>query len=47
MKSRKKRLSRLPLPRRPLEWGLAILAIALVAIAISSLGSGAPSTARP
>jgi multidrug efflux pump subunit AcrA (membrane-fusion protein) len=38
------RPSRLPLPRRPLEWGLAIVAVALVAIAIASLGSGSSSS---
>jgi multidrug efflux pump subunit AcrA (membrane-fusion protein) len=38
------KLSRLPLPRRLLEWGLAILAVALVAIAITSLGSGSSSS---
>jgi multidrug efflux pump subunit AcrA (membrane-fusion protein) len=38
------KLSRLPLPRRPLEWGLAILAVALVAIAITSLGGGSSSS---
>jgi multidrug efflux pump subunit AcrA (membrane-fusion protein) len=41
---KRSRLSRLPLPRRPLEWGLAIVAIALVAIAITSLGSGSSSS---
>ena len=35
---------RLPLPRRPLEWGLAIVAIALVVIAITSLGTGSSSS---
>lgn len=35
---------RLPLPRRPLEWGLAIVAVALVAIAVTSLGAGSPSS---
>jgi multidrug efflux pump subunit AcrA (membrane-fusion protein) len=44
VKTRKKRPSRLPLPRRPLEWGLAIVAIALVAIAITSLGSSSSSS---
>jgi multidrug efflux pump subunit AcrA (membrane-fusion protein) len=39
------RLSRLPLPRRPLEWGLAIVAVALVAIAIASLGTDSSSSA--
>ncbi len=39
-----KRSHRLPLPRRPLEWGLAIVAVALVAIAITSLGSGSSSS---
>jgi multidrug efflux pump subunit AcrA (membrane-fusion protein) len=38
------RLSRLPLPRRPLEWGLAIVAVALVAIAVTSLGSGSSTS---
>jgi multidrug efflux pump subunit AcrA (membrane-fusion protein) len=38
------RRSRLSLPRRPLEWGLAVLAVALVAIAITSLGSGSSSS---
>jgi multidrug efflux pump subunit AcrA (membrane-fusion protein) len=38
------RLSRLPLPRRPLEWGLATVAVALVAIAITSLGAGSSSS---
>ncbi len=41
---KRSRLSRLPLPRRPLEWGLAIVAIALVAIAITALGSGSSSS---
>jgi multidrug efflux pump subunit AcrA (membrane-fusion protein) len=35
---------RLLLPRRPLEWGLAIVAVALVAIAITSLGAGSSSS---
>jgi multidrug efflux pump subunit AcrA (membrane-fusion protein) len=39
-----RRPSRLPLPRRPLEWGLAILAIALVVIAITSLGTSSSSS---
>ncbi|HEX4753746.1 MAG TPA: HlyD family efflux transporter periplasmic adaptor subunit [Solirubrobacterales bacterium] len=43
MKKRSRR-KRLPLPRRPLEWGLAIVAIALVAIAITSLGSSSSSS---
>jgi multidrug efflux pump subunit AcrA (membrane-fusion protein) len=38
------RLSCLPLPRRPLEWGLAIVAVALVAIAVTSLGTGSSSS---
>jgi multidrug efflux pump subunit AcrA (membrane-fusion protein) len=42
--SRPSRPKRLPLPRRPLEWGLAIVAVALVAIAIGSLGSGSSSS---
>jgi multidrug efflux pump subunit AcrA (membrane-fusion protein) len=41
---KRSRLSRLPLPRRPLEWGLAIVAIALVAIAITALGGGSSSS---
>jgi multidrug efflux pump subunit AcrA (membrane-fusion protein) len=41
---KKSRLSRLPLPRRPLEWGLTILAVALVAIAVTSLGSSSSSS---
>jgi multidrug efflux pump subunit AcrA (membrane-fusion protein) len=41
---KKSRLSRLPLPRRPLEWGLTILAVALVAIAIASLGSSSSTS---
>ncbi|MFT3863689.1 MAG: biotin/lipoyl-binding protein [Solirubrobacterales bacterium] len=41
---KKSRLSRLPLPRRPLEWGLTILAVALVVIAITSLGSSSSSS---
>ncbi|HEX4732154.1 MAG TPA: HlyD family efflux transporter periplasmic adaptor subunit [Solirubrobacterales bacterium] len=43
MKKRSRR-KRLPLPRRPFEWGLAIVAIALVAIAITSLGSSSSSS---
>jgi multidrug efflux pump subunit AcrA (membrane-fusion protein) len=39
-----RRPRRLPLPRRPLEWGLAIVAIALVVIAITSLGTGSSSS---
>jgi multidrug efflux pump subunit AcrA (membrane-fusion protein) len=39
-----RRPKRLPLPRRPLEWGLAILAVALVVIAITSLGTGSSSS---
>jgi multidrug efflux pump subunit AcrA (membrane-fusion protein) len=39
-----RRARRLPLPRRPLEWGLAIVAIALVVIAVTSLGSGSSSS---
>jgi multidrug efflux pump subunit AcrA (membrane-fusion protein) len=39
-----RRSRRLPLPRRPLEWGLAILAIALVVIAITSLGTSSSSS---
>jgi multidrug efflux pump subunit AcrA (membrane-fusion protein) len=38
------RLRRPPLPRRPLEWGLAIVAVALVAIAITSLGTSSSSS---
>lgn len=41
---KKSRLSRLPLPRRPLEWGLTILAVALVVIAITSLGSSSSTS---
>ncbi len=40
----RRRPQRLPLPRRPLEWGLAIVAGALVAIAITSLGTGSSSS---
>jgi multidrug efflux pump subunit AcrA (membrane-fusion protein) len=39
-----RRSRRLPLPRRPLEWGLAIVAVALVAIAVTSLGTGSSSS---
>lgn len=39
-----RRPHRLPLPRRPLEWGLAIVAVALVVIAITSLGTGSSSS---
>jgi multidrug efflux pump subunit AcrA (membrane-fusion protein) len=39
-----RRPRRLPLPRRPLEWGLAIVAVALVAIAITSLGTSSSSS---
>jgi multidrug efflux pump subunit AcrA (membrane-fusion protein) len=42
--SRPGRRLRLPLPRRPLEWGLAIVAVALVAIAITSLGTSSSSS---
>jgi multidrug efflux pump subunit AcrA (membrane-fusion protein) len=35
----------LPLPRRPLEWGLAILATVLIAIGVTSLGSGSSTSA--
>jgi multidrug efflux pump subunit AcrA (membrane-fusion protein) len=42
--SRLSRPKRLPLPRRPLEWGLAIVAVALIAIAITSLGTGSSSS---
>lgn len=38
------RPKRLPLPRRPLEWILAIVAVALVVIAITSLGTGSSSS---
>jgi multidrug efflux pump subunit AcrA (membrane-fusion protein) len=41
---KRSRLSRIPLPRRPLEWVLAIVAVALVAIGITSLGSGSSSS---
>lgn len=41
---KKRRFRRLPLPRRLLEWGLAIVAVALVAIAITSLGTGSSSS---
>lgn len=41
---KRSRLSRLPLPRRPLEWGLAIVATALVVIAITSLGTSSSSS---
>ncbi len=41
---KKSRLSRLPLPRRPLEWGLTILAVALVVVAITSLGSSSSTS---
>jgi len=39
-----RRSRKLPLPRRPLEWGLAIVAVALVVIAIASLGTGSSSS---
>lgn len=39
-----RRPRRLPLPRRPLEWGLAIVAVALVVIAIASLGTRSSSS---
>jgi multidrug efflux pump subunit AcrA (membrane-fusion protein) len=42
--ARLRRPKRLPLPRRPLEWGLAILAVALVVIAITSLGTASSSS---
>jgi multidrug efflux pump subunit AcrA (membrane-fusion protein) len=41
---RRSRRIRIPLPRRPLEWVLAIVAVALVAIGVSSLGSGSSSS---
>ncbi|HVV91719.1 MAG TPA: biotin/lipoyl-binding protein [Solirubrobacterales bacterium] len=37
---RLRRPRRLPLPRRPLEWGLAIVAAVLIAIGVTSLGGG-------
>jgi macrolide-specific efflux system membrane fusion protein len=40
-----RRPRRLPLPRRPLEWGLAIVAAALIAIGVNSLGSGSSTSA--
>jgi multidrug efflux pump subunit AcrA (membrane-fusion protein) len=43
-RSTSRRPRRLPLPRRPLEWGLAIVAVALVAIAITSLGTNSSSS---
>jgi multidrug efflux pump subunit AcrA (membrane-fusion protein) len=36
---------RLPLPRRPLEWGLTIVAVALIVIGITSLGSDSSTSA--
>jgi multidrug efflux pump subunit AcrA (membrane-fusion protein) len=42
---KRSRLSRIPLPRRPLEWVLAIVAVALIAIGVTSLGSGSSSSA--
>jgi multidrug efflux pump subunit AcrA (membrane-fusion protein) len=41
---KRSRRSRIPLPRRPLEWVLAIVAVALVAIGVSSLGTGSSSS---
>jgi multidrug efflux pump subunit AcrA (membrane-fusion protein) len=41
---KRSRHSRIPLPRRPLEWGLTIVAIALVAIGVTALGSGSSSS---
>jgi multidrug efflux pump subunit AcrA (membrane-fusion protein) len=40
MKTPARRRRRPPLPRRPLEWGLAIVALGLVVLAIASLGGG-------
>lgn len=42
--SRPRRRGRLSLPRRSLEWGLAIVALALVAIAIAALGGGSSTS---
>jgi multidrug efflux pump subunit AcrA (membrane-fusion protein) len=41
---RVRRPRRLPLPRRPLEWALAIVAAALIVIGITSLGSGSSTS---
>jgi multidrug efflux pump subunit AcrA (membrane-fusion protein) len=41
---RPRRPRRLPLPRRPLEWGLAIVAALLIAIGVTSLGSASASS---
>ncbi len=42
---RLRRPRRLPLPRRPLEWALAIVAAALIVVGVASIGSSSSSSA--